>query len=810
VDVKKSKQNIVRQLSDIRPAQPTGFLRQPQSSPIQQSAYYQQEIIRPQNIMQLGASQSSTAVPYFPQSTYVLPPRKPLPQEETIPEEIVPEQAARALPFQTAKRKFLPVSPTKVPRVAVKKKVAPEEHYADLLQTAKQRIASSYFAFVSTIGPLFQKRFAYATLAIGALGIVAIGSSYLFSKGMKMKGEVLGVSQDGYASLDAATQNIKDRHFDKSAVDFAKAEQSFSEAAKSFDEWNVTLVDLSQFFPLMSKLSSGKNAVEAGRHIALAGQNLNGALAVLSSVKNPLDTKSNVSLLGVFQETEKSVAKTKDELVLANDALDKVNVDDLPEDKRTRFVQVKMQLPVMIEMMNGFADSSHIFSELLGGNGPRKYLFLFQNNHEMRATGGFIGSYGLLDIANGRVRKFFVDGIFNPDGQLKENIVPPKPIQKMSAAWSLHDSNWFPDFPSSAEKAVSFYEKTGGPTVDGVITLTPTVMQKLLQVTGPIRMDAYNKTLDADNFTEEVQQEVEVDYDKSNNKPKQILSDLAPILLDKLFNVSDTKQALATAQALEEGLGEKHILLYSRDTDIEKIIDDAGWSGKILDAQKDYVSVINTNINGYKTDGVIDESIDHQAAIQDDGSVIDTVTVTRKHNGGHEDKDWWNKVNADYMRVYVPQGSKLLDAQGQTREVDESPLDYDKLGFKRDKDVDQEEKSIVIDPQTGTQIYDEAGKTVFANWTYVSPQETVVITYRYLLPFKIQPELQEKGGFDSYALTLEKQSGSFGSHLVSSLSFPSRMKLVWQSSQNLLPYDGGLRLEGDLKRDQFMGVVFGR
>lgn len=763
-------------MSDIRPSQSAGFSRFPETqrtAPIPQQRKIepqpipQRREIEPQPvIMRMGGFQSADEIPYFPRSTYV-PAR---PRED------------------------------------------------DPLRNSRKRIESRYFAFISALAPLFRRRFAYAAIALAVVGVVSFGSVSAFHKGMKMKGEVLGVSQDGYASLNAAAQNIKDRRFDRSASDFEQAARSFSEASRSFDEWNATLVDVSQFFPVISKLSSGKNAVEAGKRISSAGQSLNGALDVLSAVKNPLDTSMNVSLLEVFQKTEISVSQAKGELVLASEALDKVKVDDLPEDKRDRFIQVKTQLPIMIGMMTDFSESNHILSDLLGGNGPRKYLFLFQNNHEMRATGGFIGSYGLLDIANGRIRNFFVDGIFNPDGQLKENIVPPKPIQKMSAAWSLHDSNWFPDFPTSAEKAISFYEKTGGPTVDGVITLTPSVMQKLLRVTGPIRMDAYDKTLDADNFIEEVQQEVEVDYDKTENKPKQILADLAPVLLDKLFNVSDGRQALETAKAFEEGLGEKHILLYSRNDDIEKIIDDAGWSGRLIDTRKDYLNVINTNINGYKTDGVIDESIEHNASIREDGSVIDTVTITRKHNGGHMDKDWWNKVNADYMRVYVPKGSKLLSAEGQTREVVESPLDYDKLGFKRDKDIEREENSIEVDPQTGTRIYDEGGKTVFANWVYVSPQETVTVTYSYLLPFLIQPEAEKKEGFDSYSLIFEKQSGSIGSRLVSSLDFPNRMKPVWQSSENLVPYDEGdfsdsergLRLEWDLKRDRFVGVVFGR
>ena len=811
-------------MSDIRPAQSTGSLRQPENYRASQLVRARRAAVVQGRIMQMGTLRSSDEVPYFPQSTYAPAPKAvPRPQPVPVP---VPKAVSFVQPVKA------PVLPTRLPAFESRPQPAPAvlqppkrtplyaQHQAPVprigftervgtsFKKSAKNAESAYFSFTSSIAPLFQKKFAYAGAAIALAGVVVFGSADIFSRGMKMKGEVLGVSQDGYASLNDAAQNIKDRRFDQSATDFTKAAQSFAQASQSFDEWNATLVDLSQFFPLVSKLSSGKNAVEAGRHIALAGQSLNGALSVLSEVKNPLDAKANVSLLEVFQKTESSVSQSKSELILAQESLDNVKVDDLPEDKREKFIKVKTQLPVMIGMMNDFSDSDHILSDLLGGNGPRKYLFLFQNNHEMRATGGFIGSYGLLDIANGRVRKFFVDGIFNPDGQLKESIVPPKPIQKMSAAWSLHDSNWFPDFPTSAEKAISFYEKTGGPTVDGVITLTPTVMQKLLRVTGPIRMDAYDKTLNADNFIEEVQQEVEVDYDKTENKPKQILADLAPILLDKLFNVSDGKQALATAQAFEEGLGEKQILMYSRNADIQKIVDDAGWSGRILDTQKDYLSVINTNINGYKTDGVVDESIEHKASVQEDGSIIDTVTVTRKHNGGHTDKDWWNRVNADYMRVYVPQGSKLISAEGQTHESVESPLDYDKLGFKRDQDIDRQESSIAIDPSTGTQVYDEAGKTVFGNWVYVSPQETVTITYNYLLPFKIQPESEEKGGFDSYSFIAQKQSGSAGSALVASVDFPSRMKAVWQSSENLIPYDGGLRLENDLKRDRFMGVVF--
>ena len=72
-------------------------------------------------------------------------------------------------------------------------------------------------------------------------------------------------------------------------------------------------------------------------------------------------------------------------------------------------------------------------------------------------------------------------------------------------------------------------------------------------------------------------------------------------------------------------------------------------------------------------------------------------SITRRHTGGNSEYEWFNKVNADYMRVYVPEGAKLLEASGHTRETLKQPLDYDALNFKRDADVEREERDMIID-----------------------------------------------------------------------------------------------------------------
>ncbi|NMC87214.1 MAG: DUF4012 domain-containing protein [Candidatus Moranbacteria bacterium] len=640
---------------------------------------------------------------------------------------------------------------------------------------------------------------------------LGIGGVSYASKGLDAKGKVLGVSQSGFENLASAINDLSNRNFENSSKRFAEAHEKFSNGSEILEGIGGSILDVARFVPYATKVSSGRNAVEAGKHLSLAGGYMNEVAHTFSEIENLVGKfgDDGFSFLDILKMTEKNISLAKAELDAAQNNIDKIVITDLPEDKRDEFFLLKENMPDIRKSLDFFLANSHILTDLLGGNGPRKYLFLFQNNSEMRATGGFIGSYGLLDISNGRVKNFFIDGIYNPDGQLKEKIVPPQPIQKISAAWSLHDSNWFADFPMSAKKAITFYEKTGGPTVDGVVTFTPALIKKMLAITGPIEMPEYEVTLDENNFTEVTQYEVEVDYDKEENEPKKILADLAPILLQKLLDKKDIESISKIVQVLLLGLDEKHILIYSSNPELQRIVSQQGWSGEILPSSCDYLSVINTNINGFKTDAVVEEKIEHGAEIQEDGSIVDTVTITRRHTGGNSEYEWFNKVNADYMRVYVPEGAKLLEASGHTREAHKQPLDYDALNFKRDADVEREERDMIIDPESGTRIYNEAGKTVFANWVYISPQEEVSVTYKYILPVRMfQVSIDGSNPVDSYSLVFQKQSGSYGSLLESRIQYPSSYEIKWSFPENMEKGSDGVRINTDLSLDRFAGVVF--
>ncbi len=619
--------------------------------------------------------------------------------------------------------------------------------------------------------------------------------------------KALQASNSGYEHIVEAAHAFQSKNFDIARSQFEQADQQFRVADRALTVFPGFILDTIRYIPGLSKPASGRNAVLALGHIARVGSKL----SVLAKKVTDVDTERKdmpVSLLERLDMVQEPLSYSIVELEQAKILLDRVNILDIPSERRQKFLEAREMFPVVLGALQTLHEREQVFAELLGKNGPRKYLFLFQNNHELRATGGFIGTYALLSVHNGVLENFFVDGIFNPDGHLKENIVPPQPIQKISAGWSLHDSNWYPDFPTSAEKAIFFYEKTGGPTVDGVVTVTPTVMQRLLSVLGPIDLPAYGVTIDSENFISIVQEQVEEKYDKEENNPKKILSDLSLEVFSRMAKIVDYRQLVQVAEILVQGLDEKHVLLYARHKETEAMIEQAGWSGKLLDTEKNFLSVVHSNINGYKTDGVIEESLSHQSDIAADGSITDTLIIERRHTGGRTPYEWWNKVNADYLRVYVPLGSELLSVKGTTWEFPHPPLDYDALGFRRDDLVESLENNERIHEASGTRIGEENGKTVFGSWVYVSPGESVTVELKYRLPWNFEIEKLRQGGAERFSILYQKQSGTIGSKLKSEIAYPERWESVWQTGGDLVPYGRRVVFEGNLKTDQFVGTAF--
>ena len=153
-------------------------------------------------------------------------------------------------------------------------------------------------------------------------------------------------------------------------------------------------------------------------------------------------------------------------------------------------------------------------SVLLGMDKPMKYLILFQNNMELRPTGGFIGSFSIISFDKGRMTEIVVNDVYSADGQLKGHVDPPEAlrIHLGEGGWYLRDANWDPDFSISADKIEWFLDKEINTKVDGVIAIDLSFVQKLLKITGPINLVDFSKTITAENIYINTQNEVESDF----------------------------------------------------------------------------------------------------------------------------------------------------------------------------------------------------------------------------------------------------------------------------------------------------------
>ena len=372
----------------------------------------------------------------------------------------------------------------------------------------------------------------------------------------------------------------------------------------------------------------------------------------------------------------------------------------------------------------------------LGLNG--KYLVLFQNNTELRPGGGFIGSFAEVEVKNGLIKNwYFETNVHKRDKKfLAQKCIPlapkiPNPVWP-NGCMIMASSNWSPDFQESAEQVAWFYKQEGGNRVDGVIALDTTLFTDILRLIGPIQMPKYNLTITADNFVKETQYYVEKAYfedpqNKAENEPKTILKDMMPIVLERLKNPKLTCTILTI---LKNNLREKHLLFSFKDSGLMKITRKYNWGGEVKQTSGDYLYINNANLGGMKSSLNVKQNILLKVKVQDDGSILNTLSITRLHQGTGA---WPDGTNQNYTRVLLPKGSALVSKQG-----------IDAVDF-----------------------YEELDKTIFGFWTTVAPQESKAFQISYLLPFKIGPK---------YNLLIQKQPGALADQLNFILEGTSRWR----------------------------------
>ncbi|MBI1907821.1 hypothetical protein HYS28_00150, partial [Candidatus Uhrbacteria bacterium] len=221
------------------------------------------------------------------------------------------------------------------------------------------------------------------------------------------------------------------------------------------------------------------------------------------------------------------------------------------------------------------------------------------------------------------------------------------------------------------------------------------------------------------------------------------------------------------------------------------------------------------NLGGGKTDSVIAQTVDVAVDIDEAGAVTNTVTITKVHTG-MPDALFSGRNNVDYLRLYVPQGSTLLSAEGFEIPSEELFEDSD-LPLALDEELTLAMTDVHSDLATGTDIWNEEGKTVFGNWMQTAPGATEVVRLTYRLPFSVAPNEDSGllgmaknelglGRLAPYTMFVQKQPGVLSRMTSVTVSLPPSLAAVWSSHDAF----GQGTVTADNAEDQFYRVLLER
>ncbi len=298
---------------------------------------------------------------------------------------------------------------------------------------------------------------------------------------------------------------------------------------------------------------------------------------------------------------------------------------------------------------------SQVSPEILGFDREKKYLLLFQNNGELRPDGGFIGSVGELDIKNGKIENLNLQDVYAYDGQLKAHVEPYFIIRRyIQPHLYLRDSNFNLDFQESASHAAQLYSLETGKRVDGVIAINFEAVRQIIGILGPIKLSAYNQTLDSNNTFNFLEKTIDNNFFPGSTQKKDVLQSLFNELMSKISN----KDGLIKVARLIPILAhEKQILFAFNENSVQSIFSAQNLGGEY----NDYSTITQNTLNDFL--GVNEANIGvNKANIGVTRSTIYNIDVSSSNIKSRIEHALVNRSDDNYkafVRFVTPLGSKL-------------------------------------------------------------------------------------------------------------------------------------------------------
>ncbi len=475
--------------------------------------------------------------------------------------------------------------------------------------------------------------------------------------------------------------------------------------------------------------------------------------------------------------------------------LPQLRIADLPI-SALRQKEIAKALPMAETLLPYFSTLLQNLSALrwiFGVDAPRTYLFMTMDRAELRPSGGFTGQFGLLRAIGGtfgNIQLTDVTKLDFPPTLMFPGYSAPAPYSAWWPwiDWGLRDANLSGSFPVSAQLELYAYEHEAHQTIDGVINISPLVIEHLLapNILGPITVACYNYTVTADNLEAllhyfQLGQGQALEAKCANNpdttQRKQFTSALALALQNRLKAAPLQTQAAAVESIIND-IKNKEIQLYFNQSGAENMLTQLGWDSSLAaNPQRDTTAVIMANVGANKGSIYTTVAIQDTVSLDLAGNANHHMTITINYQP--TGNVYGNLTLREYIRVYVPPNAQYISGSG----FDETAEPIQCSGFCQpaERPICQKTASnpygfflpdsIInsIGRLQGSEpgyfdaiggpnnfVSDLPGRAMFGGLTVIPPFCSAELTVNWVLPHAATIS----GSSAHYSYTMERQSGA--------------------------------------------------
>ncbi len=460
-------------------------------------------------------------------------------------------------------------------------------------------------------------------------------------------------------------------------------------------------------------------------------------------------------ILQTLQKVTPEIDAITADIEHAKNELNQIDANDYPENfkgiaLREKIVQAQQVSDGAVTALTEFRPVIEQLPSIAGATGTRKqYLILFQNDNELRPTGGFLTAYAIVNIENGKVFPEKSDDIYELDKKFPTKLPIPAALGRYLTTekrWNLRDMNISPDFKESMDTFYSHYRTIKGEPqqIDGIIAVDTEFLKKLLTILGPVQIPGggtfsaeNDKRCDCPQIIYALSEIITRPTPYVREDRKGILGPLMREVLTKAYT-APKQQWPGLFSETYTALQGRHIQLYFTDEKAQAAAEVIGAAGRMKPAPEntDFFALVNANLGGAKSNLFITYDAKQVIAAPENGMLQKSVEITYKNSRKGDNCNLeagllcLNSTLRDWTRIYVPKGSVLSSSQGFTKEPT---------------------------------VYEENGFTVFDGFFILEPNSTAKLKLTYSVPYtdtkEYRASIWKQGGILDYTTLFDVTGG---------------------------------------------------